>query len=91
MTDGYYTPGGNVTNGFDIQTPSAVHDGTAALSSDYTRADGTVFTGERGARPRSSPVKACLPEHLRVTSLGPAHGYSAHACLPCEPGNWHWP
>ena len=50
VVDGYYTPGGNVTNGFDIQTPTAVHDGSAALSSDYTRADGTVFTGEKGAR-----------------------------------------
>ena len=47
--DNYYTPGGNVTNGFDIQTPSAVHDGTTTLSSDYTRVDGTVFTGEKGA------------------------------------------
>ncbi len=51
VVDGYYTPGGNVTNGFDIQTPSAVHDGGAAttgLSSDYTRADGTVFDGAKG-------------------------------------------
>jgi hypothetical protein len=46
--DSYYTPGGNVTNGFDIQTPSAINDGTTALSSDYTRVDGTVFTGEKG-------------------------------------------
>ena len=54
VVDDYYTPGGKVTNGFDIQTPTAVHDGSAALSSDYTRADGTVFTGEKGA-PRPPP------------------------------------
>ena len=49
VVDNGYTPGGAVTNGFDIQTPSAVHDGTTALSSDYTRVDGTVFTGAKGA------------------------------------------
>ena len=49
MVDNGYTPGGAVTNGFDIQTPSAVHDGTTALSSDYTRVDGTTFTGAKGA------------------------------------------
>ncbi len=49
IVDSYYTPGGTVTNGFDIQTPSAVHDSTTALSSDYTRVDGTVFTGEKGS------------------------------------------
>ena len=59
MTDGYYTPGGKVTNGFDIQTPSAVHDGTAALSSDYTRVDGTVFTGAKGALSLPRPFFAC--------------------------------
>ena len=46
IVDNYYTPGGNVTNGFDIQTPSAVHQ-PSALASDYTRADGTVFTGAK--------------------------------------------
>ncbi len=56
MVDDYYTPGGKVTNGFDIQTPTAVHDGTAALSSDYTRADGTVFTGEKGAFSSPRPL-----------------------------------
>jgi hypothetical protein len=49
VVDDYYTPGGNVTNGFDIQTPSAIHTNTVALSSDYTMTDGTVFTGEKGA------------------------------------------
>ena len=49
MVDGYYTPGGNVTNGFDIQTPSAAPEHTSVLSSDYTRADGSVFTGAKGA------------------------------------------
>ena len=49
VVDNGYTPGGAVTNGFDIQTPSAVHDGTTALSSDYTRVDGTTFTGAKGA------------------------------------------
>ncbi len=49
--DDYYTPGGNVTNGFDIQTPSAIHTNTVALSSDYTMTDGTVFTGEKGVWP----------------------------------------
>ena len=54
VVDNYYTPGGAVTNGFDIQTPSAVHEGGAAgtaLSSDYTRADGVVFDGSKGAPP----------------------------------------
>ena len=62
MTDDYYTPGGKVTNGFDIQTPSAVHDGPAALSSDYTRVDGTVFTGAKGALPSPAPPLLAVAE-----------------------------
>ena len=67
VTDDYYTPGGKGTNGFDIQTPSAVQDGTAALSSDYTRADGTVFTGEKGARPPMLCESRLVPHPLRAS------------------------
>jgi hypothetical protein len=48
VVDDYYTPGGKVTNGFEIQTPTAVHEGSAALSSSTV--DGDVFTGAKGAR-----------------------------------------
>jgi hypothetical protein len=64
-----------VTNGFDIQTPSAVHDGTTALSSDYTRADGTVFTGEKGA----SQLALLLVSHLGMKA--------ASICVSNV--NWH--
>ena len=70
MVDGYYTPGGNVTNGFDIQTPSAAPEHTSVLSSDYTRADGSVFTGAKGG---ISAPWLCSPLRLRIHMAALSH------------------
>ena len=43
LFDGHYIPGGSNADGFDIQSPIS-----NILSSDYTRADGTVFDGSTG-------------------------------------------
>jgi hypothetical protein len=50
VVDNGYTPGGAVTNGFDIQTPSAVHDGTAAAT--QARGPSLIWSshGHRGCR-----------------------------------------
>ena len=69
VVDNGYTPGGAVTNGFDIQTPSAVHDGTTALSSDYTRVDGTTFTGAKGGSLVSFQLMISSAECVNIRTL----------------------
>ena len=51
LFDGHYIPGGSNADGFDIQSPIS-----NILSSDYTRADGTVFDGSTGQLLAKAPI-----------------------------------